>query len=166
MAMESLRDLYLDQLRDLYSAESQIIKALPKMVDKASNDELKNALKQHLEVTKEQRNRLERIFQALGERPSGTECKGMKGLLEEGEEMLEKKGDANVLDAGIIAAAQRVEHYEIAGYGTARTYAQRLGEEDAADLLDEILQEEADADEELTEIAESTVNRQAQAAAG
>ncbi len=166
MAMQSLKDLYIEQLKDLYSAESQIEKALPKMIDRASHDELKNALQEHLQVTKEQRQRLERIFEQLGEKPTGHECKGMKGLIEEGSEMLEKKGNRDVLDAGIIAAAQRVEHYEIAGYGTARTYAERLGEEDAADLLDQTLQEEADADEELTEIAESTVNRHAQAAAG
>ncbi len=162
--LNDLKSLYVEQLRDLYSAESQIIEALPEMIDGVSSTELRNALEQHLNVTKEQKNRLEKIFERLDQKPTGHKCKGMKGLVEEGAEILEKEGDPNVIDAGIIAAAQRVEHYEIAGYGTARAYAQRLGETEAAGLLNRTLEEESNADEELTEIAERTVNRQAQMA--
>lgn len=162
--MNHLKDLYLVQLRDLYSAESQIIEALPEMIETASDEELRSALEEHLEVTKEQKNRLEKIFDELDEKPGRHKCKGMEGLIEEGDEMLEKDGEASVIDAGIIAAAQRVEHYEIAGYGTVRTYAERLGETEAARLLDQTLNEEAKADETLTRIAERNVNRQAQMA--
>lgn len=162
--LKGLEDLYLEQLRDLYSAETQIIDALPRMVDRTSNRELKQALEEHLQVTEGQKRRLEEIFEALDRKPTGHECKGMKGLIDEGAELLEKDGDPAVIDAGIIAAAQRVEHYEIAGYGTAYTFADRLGHDEAAGLLEESLEEEEEADETLSEIAERNMNREAQKA--
>lgn len=165
MTLNNLEDLFVEQLRDLYSAETQILDALPEMVDASTSDELRKAFESHLKETRNQKQRLEKIFESLGEDPEGETCKGMKGLLEEGSEMLEKDGDASVIDAGIIAAAQRVEHYEISGYGTARTYAERLGHDDAVELIDETLDEESAANEKLTKIAESTVNPKATAGA-
>jgi len=165
MKLNNLEDLFVEQLRDLYSAETQILDALPEMVEAASSDQLRKAFKTHLEETRQQKNRLEKIFETLGKKPGGETCEGMKGLLKEGSAMLEKEGDRNVIDAGIIASAQRVEHYEISGYGTARTYAERLGYDDAAELLDETLDEESSANEKLTKIAESTVNKKAGAQA-
>lgn len=164
MALANLQDLYLEQLRDLYDAEDQIIDALPEMIEGVSSEKLRTAFEEHLEETRDQSERLERIFQRHGEDPSGETCEGMRGLLEEGSEMVEMDGDSDAVDAGIIAAAQRVEHYEIGGYGTARQYAQQLGEGDDVGLLDETLSEEKSADEELTEIATETINRQAKAA--
>ena len=161
MKLESLRDLYLQQLQDLYSAETQIVEALPKMAEAANASDLRSAFETHLRETEEQVRRLEKIFQGLGEKPKGHTCEGMKGLLKEGQEMIKMKGEPEVLDAGLIAAAQRVEHYEIAGYGTVRTYAELLGEDEAVRLLERTLQEEELTDEKLTELAESHVNVEA-----
>jgi len=158
MAMETLKDLYVEQLRDLYSAESQILKALPKMEKAASHDPLKMAFKEHREVTEKQVERLDRIFEMLGEKPSGHHCKGMEGLLKEGDEAIKETGDKDTLDAGLIAAAQRVEHYEIAGYGTVRSYARHLGLDEHAQLLDQTLKEEGETDHRLTGLAESIIN--------
>jgi ferritin-like metal-binding protein YciE len=164
MKMESLKDLYLEQLRDLYDAETQLVEALPKMAEAAHNSDLKNAFTQHLRQTREHVTRLERIFSALGEKPEGQTCKGMKGLIKEGEEMIKAKGDPDVIDAGLIAAANRVEHYEIAGYGTVRAYAETLGAGEAVRLLEKTLQEEEEADDKLSELAESHINVEAEAA--
>ncbi|MBV8199676.1 MAG: ferritin-like domain-containing protein [Acidobacteria bacterium] len=164
MKMESLKDLYLEQLRDVFDAETQLVDALPKMASAANNVNLKNAFNQHLRQTREQVSRLERIFTALGEKPEGQTCHGMKGLIKEGEEMIKAKGDPDVIDAGLIAAAQRVEHYEIAVYGTVRTYAEMLGAEEAVRMLEKTLQEEEETDDKLTEIAESHVNVEAEMA--
>jgi ferritin-like metal-binding protein YciE len=162
MALENLKDLYVEQLRDLYSAEQQILKALPKMEKAATHDELKAAFREHRSVTEQQVERLEQVFDQLGEKPSGHHCKGMEGLLKEGDEMIGEKGDDATRDAGLIAAAQRVEHYEIAGYGTVRTYADRLGMQDHARLLQQTLDEEGQTDERLTRLAERIVNPDAQ----
>jgi len=158
MAMETLKDLYVEQLRDLYSAENQILKALPKLEKAASHDELKMAFKEHREVTEKQVERLDQIFGMLGEKSSGHHCKGMEGLLKEGDEMIKETGDEDTLDAGLIAAAQRVEHYEIAGYGTVKTYARRLGLDEQAQLLEQTLKEEGETDHLLTGLAESIIN--------
>ena len=158
MALKSLRDLYLSELRDLYSAENQLVKALPKMAKAAQAPELRDAINEHLEVTKGQVSRLETIFKELEESPKGKKCKGMEGLIEEGKEVMDEGGTPAVCDAALIAAAQRVEHYEIAGYGCARTFANMLGFQEAGGLLQETLDEEADADKKLTEIAESAIN--------
>jgi ferritin-like metal-binding protein YciE len=161
MKLESLKDLYLEQLKDLYSAETQLLDALPKMADGASAPDLKQAFSEHLRQTQEHVRRLERIFDTLGENPKGHTCEGMKGLVREGEMMLQMKGEPAVLDAGLIAAAQRVEHYEIAGYGTVRTYAELLGFDDQVALLERTLDEEEQTDELLTRLAESHVNEEA-----
>lgn len=158
MEMNSLQDLYVEKLQDLYSAENQIIKALPKMIQRTSNQDLKRALQQHLEVTQQHAQRLEQLAQRMNKKAQGKMCKGMQGLLEEGDELLQKPGDPQVLDAGLIAAAQSVEHYEIAGYGTAGTWAQQLGDNASAQLLEQTLNEEKDADDKLTQIAENPVN--------
>jgi ferritin-like metal-binding protein YciE len=161
MKLESLRDLYIEQLRDLYSAETQLVKALPKMADAATTPVLKTAFREHLDQTRQHVERLETIFRSLDLKPGGETCEGMEGLIKEGEAMIKSKGEPEAKDAGLIAAAQRVEHYEIAGYGTVRTYAELLGDEQAVRLLERTLQEEEDTDERLTEIAESTVNEEA-----
>ncbi len=161
MSMDSLKKLYIDELKDLYSAETQLVKALPKMAKKASAPELKQAFQDHLDETKVHVERLEEIFGELEEKPTGKTCKGMKGLIEEGEEVIDEEGDEAVLDAALIGAAQRVEHYEIAGYGVVRTFATILGEDDAADLLQETLDEEGEADKKLTQIAEEDINFEA-----
>src|SRR6185295_4357552 len=135
MKLDSLQTLWIEELRDLYNAENQLLKALPKMAEGASSPELKQMFEDHLEETKGHVERLEEIFEKLDEKPTGKTCKAMKGLVEEGSEILEEKGEEAVLDAGIIAAAQKVEHYEIASYGTVVAFAKILGEEDAADLL-------------------------------
>jgi ferritin-like metal-binding protein YciE len=158
MQLDTLRKLYIHQLQDLYSAEKQITRALPKLIRAATSDELRAALADHLRVTEDQIGRLEKIFRNLGASSRGKKCKGMEGLIEEGAELLEEEADPEVLDAGIIAAAQRVEHYEISGYGTARAYAELLGEADAALLLDRSADEEGAADKTLTRIAQSAVN--------
>ncbi len=149
-----LRKLYLDELRDLYSAEKQLVKALPKMAKAATSLDLRSGFEGHLEQTKGHVSRLEQIFEALDESPNGKTCKGMEGLIKEGSEMIEEDPEAEELDAGLIAAAQRVEHYEMAGYGCVRTYANLLGEEEAAGLLDETLNEEKETDSKLTQLAE------------
>ena len=154
MEINSLRELYIDQLRDLYDAENQLIKALPKMAEGATSEELREGIEEHLEQTRNQAQRLEQIFERLGETPKGERCKGMEGVIKEGSETLEKEMDDDTKDAAIIAAAQRVEHYEIAGYGTVRTYANLLGETEAAELLEETLDEEKETDQKLTQLAE------------
>jgi ferritin-like metal-binding protein YciE len=170
MALHSLSDLLVEELRDLFSAENQLIKALPKLAKAASAPELRQAIEKHLEETKGQVTRLETIFRDLEVSPKGKKCKAMEGLIEEGGEMMDMDGDASVRDAGLIAAAQRVEHYEIAGYGCARTFATLLGYQEAASLLQETLDEEANADKKLTELAETVINveaeRQEEAMAG
>ncbi len=160
--MNSLKELYIEELRDLYDAENQLLKALPKMAKASSSEELKEAFQSHFEETQMHVNRLEQIFEGLEEDPKGKTCKAMKGLIEEGQEVLKiKSGNKHVIDAALTAAAQRVEHYEIAGYGCVRTFAHLLGFEDAATLLRSTLDEEADADKKLTQIAEETINMQA-----
>ncbi len=161
MEMESLKELYVDELKDLYSAEKQLVKALPKMAKNATNAELKDAFTTHLQETEGHVERLEQIFEMLGERPGGKKCKGMEGLIEEAKELLEEDATEEVLDAGMISKAQHVEHYEMAGYGTVRTYARMLGLDDQADLLQETLDEEGHANDLLTQIAESSVNLEA-----
>jgi ferritin-like metal-binding protein YciE len=155
MEMESLRDLFVEQLKDLYSAENQIIKALPKMIKAASSEELKSAFQEHLEQTKGQVERLDQIFEEIEEIPRGKKCKGMEGLIAEGKELLEEDAEEDVLDAGLIASAQHIEHYEIAGYGCVRTYAQLLGLDNAAKLLQQTLDEEKETDELLSGLAEN-----------
>lgn len=162
MTMHTLQELYLEQLQDVYDAEKQLLKALPKMAKTASNEELKAAFEQHLEQTEEQISRLETIFEELGEKPKGKKCKAMQGLIEEGKEMMEEDASEDVMDAGLICAAQKVEHYEIATYGCLRTYAEMLGFDDQADLLQETLDEEKDTDENLTELAVSCINLEAE----
>ncbi len=157
MKIQNLRDLWVDELKDLYNAENQILKALPKMAKAAVDEELKAAFEEHLEQTRGHVERLEQIFEQIGEAPKGKRCKGMEGIIAEGKEMLELDLPEPVGDAALIAAAQRVEHYEIAAYGTVRTYAELLGESDAVSLLEETLNEEKETDERLTGIAE-TVN--------
>ncbi|RIK35818.1 MAG: ferritin-like domain-containing protein [Chloroflexi bacterium] len=165
MKQNGFHKLYIEELKDLYSAETQLTKALPKMAKAASSDELRQAIEQHLKETEGHVQRLEQIFEKLERSPRGKRCKGMAGLIEEGSELLKEKGEmeAEVLDAGLIAAAQRVEHYEIAAYGTARTFAQRLGQQEVAKLLQQTLDEEYAADRKLTAIAEGGVNQEAQA---
>jgi ferritin-like metal-binding protein YciE len=163
MGMETLQDLYLHELKDIYNAEKQILQALPKMAESANHNELRQAFEEHARVTEEQVRRLETIFSDLGQNPTGKKCKGMEGLIEEGKEVLEeKKADPDVRDAALIAAAQRVEHYEIAAYGTARTYAQQLGVSNHADLLQQTLDEEGETDKLLTQLAENRVNTDAE----
>ena len=163
MDLNSLRDLFIDELRDLYDAETQITEALPKLIEKAHYPELKSALQEHLQVTRGQIGRLDQIFGKLNEKPTGETCSGMKGLIKEGDNMAGRDGSPSVIDAAIISAAQRVEHYEMAGYGTVRTYADLLGESEFANLLQQTLDEEKEADETLTELAK-TINVQAKAA--
>jgi ferritin-like metal-binding protein YciE len=160
MALKTLQDLLVDAIKDIYDAEHQITKALPKMEKAASSAKLKEAFNQHLSQTEGQIKRLEEVFSILGEKPSRKTCKAMEGLVKEGDELLKEKADAEVLDAGLIAAAQKVEHYEMASYGTARTYANILGHKNAADLLQTTLDEEGNTDKKLTKIAE-TINQKA-----
>jgi ferritin-like metal-binding protein YciE len=161
--LDSMETLFLDQLQDLYDAEKRLVDALPKMADAAHNQSLKSAFQNHLRETQNQVTRLERVFQMMGKSAKGKTCEAMKGLIAEGQEVLGAKGDSDVKDAALIAAAQRVEHYEIAGYGTARTFAQRLGKPDAARLLQETLDEEGAADKKLTQLAEQNINPKASA---
>ena len=160
MKITTLRDLWIDELKDIVNAENQILKALPKMVKAAVSDDLKTAFAEHLEQTRGHVQRLEEIFTMIDANGRGKKCKGMEGVIAEGKEMLEMDLPEPVGDAALIAAAQRVEHYEIAAYGTARAYAEILGESDAASLLEQTLEEEKETDERLTSIAES-VNPQA-----
>jgi ferritin-like metal-binding protein YciE len=161
MKMDTLQKLYTEELRDLYNAENQLLKALPKMAKGASSQELKDAFEKHLEQTKTHVERLEEIFEELGEKPKGKTCRAMKGLIQEGSEILEEDGDESVLDAGIIVAAQKVEHYEIAGYGSVRTFAHLLGKDKSAELLQTTLDEESETNEILNKLAESVVNPEA-----
>lgn len=160
--IQTLEDLYMDMLKDLYSAEKQLVKALPKMAKNAQSSDLQMAFQNHLKQTEGHVERIERIFSDLGRSPRGKKCVGMEGLVEEGSELLEENVDPDVLDAGLIAAAQKVEHYEIASYGAVRTWAESLGYHDAARLLQETLDEEGEANKKLTQIAESHVNMEAQ----
>ena len=153
MQLTTLHDLFVEQLQDLYSAETQLVEALPKMASAASHEELRDAFEQHLAETKTHVTRIEEIFSQIGTSFSGERCEGMAGLIKEGDEVLSMTGDPSVIDAALIAAAQRVEHYEIAGYGTVKTLADHLDLSDAKDLLDDTLDEEAKADELLTKIA-------------
>lgn len=162
MKLENLHDLYVDHIKDILNAENQIVKALPKMAKAASSPELKSGFEQHLEETKTQVERLKSIFEDLGMRPVGKTCKGMAGLIEEGQELLEEEAAPDVLDAGLIAAAQKVEHYEISAYGTVATYADQLGYTKAAKILHQILEEEKRTDEKLTSLAERGLNRKAE----
>jgi|HubBroStandDraft_1064217.scaffolds.fasta_scaffold166080_2 ferritin-like metal-binding protein YciE len=154
MESNKLKHLYVEELKDLYSAESQLVKALPKMAKAATSADLRSGFEEHLEQTKGHLSRLEEIFQGLGESPKGKKCKGMEGLIKEGSEMIEENPGPEELDAGLISAAQRVEHYEIAGYGCVKTYAKLLGEEDAVSLLEQTLEEEKETDQKLTLLAE------------
>ena len=162
MEIDSLNKLYVEELKDLYSAEKQILQALPKMVKKAENPQLKKAFEEHLRVTETHVERLDRIFEGLGKSPRGKKCKGMEGLLEEGKEMMQEDMEPDVLDAALISAAQKVEHYEMAGYGTVRNYAKLLGENLAAKLLQQTLDEEGQADKLLTQLAEQVINLEAE----
>ena len=162
MSLDSLHDLYVSELKDLYNAENQLLKALPRMAKAAAAPELKAAFTEHLGVTRNQVERLDQIFAELGVSPKGKKCKAMEGLVEEGKELLGEDGNPSVLDAALIAAAQRVEHYEMAGYGCVRTFANLLGYEDAAALLQETLDEEGEADKRLTELAETVINAEAE----
>lgn len=157
---ESLRELYVDELKDLYSAETQLVRALPKLAKAASNAELRQAFEEHLRQTSEQVSRLEQIFEMLGEKPTGKKCVGMEGLVKEGAETMQEDYEDAVMDAAIIGAAQRVEHYEIAGYGTVREFAELLGENEHISLIEQTLEEEKQADEKLTQLAEG-INSQA-----
>jgi len=159
--MKNLSDLFEHQLKDLYSAESQLIKALPNMAKKASDSKLKKAIEDHLEETKEQKERLKEICSELGIKPTGEECKAMKGLIEEASSFLKEKADEDVMDAGIIAEAQRVEHYEISAYGTAVRYAKELGHKEIAIKLQKTLDEEYKADGNLNKMAEGRLNKKA-----
>ena len=155
---ESLQKLYVESLKDLYSAEEQILEALPKMVKQTKHAELKRAFQEHYQQTEQQKQRLEKLGEILGEDLSGHKCKGMEGLIKEGEEVMKEFTDSDVLDAALIGAAQRVEHYEMAGYGCARTYAHMLGLTDQAEILQRTLDEEGDTDQKLTDLAESVIN--------
>ncbi|HEV7837819.1 MAG TPA: ferritin-like domain-containing protein [Gemmatimonadaceae bacterium] len=163
MELDTLKDLYVEELKDLYSAEKQIVKALPKMIRAAKDPELKAAFKTHLAQTGEHAKRLEMICNELGVSPRGKKCVGMEGLLEEGSELIKEKPDEDVLDAGLISAQQHVEHYEMAGYGTVRTYARQLGFEEQAQMLQQTLDEEGETDHLLTDLAIARINVEAEA---
>ena len=160
MPEQGLKELYIDELKDLYNAENQLVKALPKMAKAASSDELREGFEEHLEQTRGHVQRLEQIFEALGEDPKGKKCAGMQGLVKEGSEVMEEDFEGALMDAALIGAAQRVEHYEIAAYGTASEFAKILGESEHVSLLEETLQEEKETDEKLTTLAKD-INQQA-----
>jgi ferritin-like metal-binding protein YciE len=161
MKLKSLQDLFVDHLEDLYDAEARIVKALPKMAKKASSPDLQAAFHEHLEQTKGHVQRLEQVFQKLGMKTKSKTCQATKGLIEEGEEIIGESGTPEVMDAGLIAAAQKVEHYEMAAYGTARTWAEQLGHRDVVGLLSQTLEEEKETDQKLTRLAERGVNAHA-----
>ena len=161
MQMESLQELLVHDLRDLYNAETQLLKAMPKMVKKATNPELKRAFETHMKETEGQVQRLQKIFEKLGKKPTGKKCAAMEGLIEEGKEAMGEDMDEETMDAALIAVAQKIEHYEIAGYGTTRTWAQQIGDEQTARLLQQTLDEEGKTDKLLTQLAESTINVEA-----
>ncbi len=158
MTLDTLQALYIHELQDLHSAESQLVKALPKLAKAARAPELKTAFTEHLAQTKEHVRRLEQLLLGLGEEPGGHKCKGMAGLIKEGQDLLKQGGEAAVLDSGLITAAQKVEHYEIAGYGAARSYAQMLRQDEAADVLQQTLMEEEQTDETLNELGQATLS--------
>jgi ferritin-like metal-binding protein YciE len=158
MKLNDLKNLYIHELKDLYSAEKQLVRALPKMAKAATHPDLKAGFEQHLEETKEHAKRLEQVLDALGQSTRGPKCKAMEGLIEEASSLIEEEPDPEVLDAGLIVGAQKVEHYEIAGYGSARTFAELLGEKEAAKVLQTTLDEEGATDKKLTDLAVSTVN--------
>lgn len=160
MPKDSLRALYLNELKDLYNAETQLVKALPKMAKGSSNAELRQGFEEHLRQTSEHVSRLEQIFEMLGEKPAGKKCVGMEGIVKQGAETLAKDYEGALRDAAIIGAAQRVEHYEIAGYGTVKAFAELLGENEHVSLLEQTLEEEKQTDEKLTQLAEQ-INAQA-----
>lgn len=155
-----LKHLYVEELKDLYNAENQLVKALPKMAKASTSEDLREGFEEHLEQTKEHVARLEKIFKSIGESPRGKKCKGMEGLVKEGAEMIEEDPDPEELDAGLISAAQRVEHYEMAGYGCVSTYAKLLGDDHAASLLRQTLEEEKETDRKLTQLS-SRINLEA-----
>lgn len=165
MAENGLRELYLDELKDLYSAENQLVKALPKMAKAANSDELREGFEEHLEQTKGHVARLEQIFEALDESPKGKKCAGMEGLIKEGSEVMEEDFEGAVMDSALIGAAQRVEHYEIAAYGTVIAFAEQLGESEHVSQLKETLEEEKETDEKLTSLSED-INAQANSESG
>jgi ferritin-like metal-binding protein YciE len=157
----TMEELFVDELRDLYDAEKQLTKALPKMAEAAQSDDLRSGFEEHLQQTAGHVQRLERIFEALGEKASGKKCAAMAGLIKEGDEVASSTDETAVRDAGMIAAAQKVEHYEIAGYGSAKTHAELLGNREAARLLEQTLREEKDTNEKLTELAVGSINAEA-----
>ncbi len=163
MRLDSLENLFLHELKDLLSAEKQLVKALPKMAKGANNPKLQAGIKEHLEQTKEHVERLEKIFSLLGKSPRAEHCKAMEGLVSEGADLLEEEGSPMVKDAALIGAAQRVEHYEIAAYGTTRALAELLGQDEAVELLQQTLDEEKETDAKLTELATSEINAEAEA---
>jgi ferritin-like metal-binding protein YciE len=165
MADETLKTLYVDELRDLLDAETQLVKALPKMAESSTSSELRSGFEHHLEQTKTHAARIEQILEALGEAPKGKKCKGMQGIVAEGKEILDEDYEGELMDSAIISAAQRVEHYEIAAYGCVREYAQLLGESEAVSLLSKTLEEEKETDHKLPELAK-TINQQAAGTAG
>jgi len=160
-AAQGLRDLFENELKDIYWAEKALTKAIPKMIRNATSEELKTALKEHLAVTEQQVTRVEQVFESIGTKSQAKKCEAMEGLIKEAEDIMESTDEGAVRDAGIISAAQKVEHYEIATYGTLHTFATILNEDEAASFLEETLNEEKEADEKLTEVAESSVNIQA-----
>jgi ferritin-like metal-binding protein YciE len=161
MKLDTLEKLYVDELRDIYNAENQLLKALPKMAKGSSSPDLKSGFEKHLRQTETHVERLDQIFAELDESPKGKTCRAMKGLIEEGSEILKEDGEESVLDAGIIVAAQKVEHYEMAAYGSARTFARLLGQDKAAELLQSTLDEESETNESLNQLAENIVNPEA-----
>ena len=161
MEMNDLQDLLVENLRDLYSAENQLLKALPKVAKKVENEQLRDAIQMHIKETEGQVDRLEQIFQKFGEKPTGKKCAGMEGLIEEAKELMGEDAEPEVMDAGLIVDCQKVEHYEIAGYGSAVTFAKLLGDNESARLLAQTLNEEEATDKKLTQIAESSINVQA-----
>ena len=162
MKKDNLRELFVDGLKDLYDAEHQLIDALPKMAEASSSNDLRTGFETHLEQTRQQARRLEQVFSDMGIRPERKKCLGMQGIIKEGEQVMEEtRSDPDTRDAGMIASAQKVEHYEISGYGTARTYAQTLGMDHVAQLLETTLKEESATDEKLTRIAERHINVEA-----
>jgi ferritin-like metal-binding protein YciE len=162
MKLNNLNDLFVHELKDIYNAEKQITKALPKMMKEASSSQLKKAFEMHLGETEKQIERLEQVFESIGMKPSGEKCKAMEGIIKEAQDMMSENADPDVMDAALIASAQRVEHYEIAGYGTLCTYAKQLGHKEALKLLHMTLEEEKATDMKLTDLAESKVNVKAE----
>ena len=158
MALETLHDLWVHELKDLYSAERQLVQALPKMAKAASSDELRTAIQNHLTETEQHSTRIEQILESFGESPRGQKCAGMEGLLEEGKDFIKEDADADVMDAGIIVNAQKVEHYEIATYGAVCEYARMMGHTEALQLLEQTLEEEKNADQLLNQLAEGGIN--------